>query len=81
MDKLNIVQIEQDFALCASKFPSLICRPLGAQFMEGNLIALFEFESTSEGVKLTQEEHYRLVEPSEITPELLKTYQERLPNR
>jgi hypothetical protein len=80
MDKLNIVQIEQDFALCASKFPSLICRPLGAQFMEGNLIALFEFESTPEGVKLAQEEHYRLVASDEITPELLKTYQERLPN-
>jgi len=79
-DKLNIVQIEQDFALCASKFPDLICRPLGAQFMEGNLIALFEFESTPEGVKLTQEEHYRLVPSDQITPELLKTYQERLPN-
>jgi len=80
-DKLNIVQIEQDFALCASKFPALICRPLGAQFMEGNLIALFEFESTPEGVKLTQEEHYRLVPSDQITPEILKTYQERLPNK
>ena len=79
-DKLNIVQIEQDFALCASKFPDLICRPIGAQFMEGNLIALFEFESTAEGVKLTSEEHYRLVRPDEVTPEVLKSYQERLPN-
>jgi hypothetical protein len=79
-DKLNIVQIEQDFALCVSKFPALICRPIGAQFMEGNLIALFEFESTPEGVKLTQEEHYRLVPPDQITPEILKTYQERLLN-
>ncbi|MDQ3253377.1 MAG: endonuclease [Acidobacteriota bacterium] len=80
-DKLNIVQIEQDFALCASKFPALICRPLGAQFMEGNLIALFEFESTPEGVKLSQEEHYRLVPSDQITPEILKTYQERLLNK
>jgi hypothetical protein len=79
-DKLNIVQIEQDLALCASKFPALTCRPLGAQFMEGNLIALFEFESTLEGVKLAQEEHYRLVRSDQITPEILKTYQERLPN-
>lgn len=80
-DKLNVVQIEQDFALCTSKFPALICRPLGAQFMEGNLIALFEFESTPEGVKLTQEEHYRLVPSDQITPEILKAYQERLPNK
>jgi hypothetical protein len=79
-DKLNIVQIEQDFALCASKFPDLICKPIGAQFMEGSLIALFEFESTAEGVKLASEEHYRLVTPDEVTPEVLKSYQERLPN-
>ncbi len=79
-DKLNVVQIEQDFALCASKFPDLICRPIGAQFMDGNLIALFEFETTPEGVKLSEEEHYRLVTPDEMTPEVLKTYRERLPN-
>jgi hypothetical protein len=79
-DRLNVVQIEQDFALCASKFPNLICRPIGAQFMEGNLIALFEFESTPEGVKKAEEEHYRLVTPDEVTPEVLRTYQERLPN-
>jgi hypothetical protein len=80
-DKLNVVQIEQDFALCASKFPSLICRPIGAQFMQGgNLIALFEFESTAEGVKIAQEEHYRLVPPGEVTPEVLRAYKERLPN-
>ncbi len=78
-DKLNIVQIEQDFALCASKFPDLICRPIGAQFMEGNLIALFEFESAPEGVRQASEEHYRLVTSAEVTPELLKSYRERLP--
>ena len=40
-DQLGIVQIEQDFALCAVKFPDLICRPIAAQFIEGNSIALF----------------------------------------
>lgn len=79
-DKLNVVQIEQDFALCASKFPDLICRPVAAQFMENNLIALFEFESSPEGVKIAQEEHYRLVTIDEVTPEVLRAYQGRLPN-
>lgn len=78
-DKLNIVQIEQDIALCASKFPSLICRPIGAQFIENNLISLFAFEQTSEGVKLLDEEHYRLVIPEDVTPDVLKSYRERLP--
>lgn len=79
-DKLNVVQIEQDFALCASKFPDLICRPVAAQFMESNLIALFEFESSPDGVKIAEEEHYRLVTTDEITPEVLRAYQGRLPN-
>ncbi|MDQ3907422.1 MAG: hypothetical protein M3268_03670 [Acidobacteriota bacterium] len=77
-DKMNVVQIEQDFALCASKFPDLICRPVGAQFMEGNLIALFEFESTADGVKIAEEEHYRLLPWQQVTPEALKPYQDRL---
>ena len=44
-DELNRVQIEQDIALCADKLPSLICRPVGTQFIGEDLIALFEFES------------------------------------
>ena len=42
---MNVVQIEQDIAVCANKFPWLdICRPIAAQFMDGGIIALFEFE-------------------------------------
>jgi hypothetical protein len=77
-DKLNIVQIEQDFALCASKFPTLVCRPIGAQFIEKNLIALFAFEMDSDSVKVSSERHYRLVSPDELSPELLRKYLERL---
>ncbi len=39
-DRLSVVQIEQDIAVCADKFPLLICRPVGAQFMQDDLIAL-----------------------------------------
>ena len=39
-DTLSIVQIEQDFALCAARFPNLLCRPIAAQFMRSNVIAL-----------------------------------------
>lgn len=45
-DRLSVVQIEQDIALCGVKFRDAICRPLGAQFIQSDLIALFEFEST-----------------------------------
>ncbi len=77
-DKLNIVQIEQDFALCASKFPELLAHPMGAQFMADGSIALFEFKMTDEGVKIASEKHYKLVAPDEVTPELLNEYKNSL---
>lgn len=76
-DRQSVVQIEQDMALCEDKFPSLVCRPIGAQFMEDDLIALFEFEEQERGVSLFAEKHYRLVPPDEVTLEDLRTYRER----
>jgi hypothetical protein len=76
-DKLNIVQIEQDFAVCAQKFPDLICRSIAAQFMEDAVIALFSFEITVDGVALVDEKHYRLVEPDQVSAEDLHTYRDR----
>jgi len=73
-DRIGIVQIEQDFELCALKFPGLICRAIAAQFMEDNLIALFEFEQTKDEIKVSSEKHYRLVKPDELSPDELKSY-------
>jgi len=77
-DKLNIVQIEQDFAVCAAKFPLLVCRPIAAQFMAGGVIALFEFESGDNGVTIVSEKHYQLVAPKDITDADLQNYSQRL---
>lgn len=76
-DKLGIVQIEQDFALCAAKFPSLICRPIAAQLMENDLIAIFEFEEGERGVVLSIEKHYRLVPADNIRSTDLDAYRSR----
>ncbi len=76
-DKIGVVQIEQDFELCALKFPRLICRAIAAQFMEDDLIALFEFEQTNEGIKVSSEKHYKLVKPSNLSPEELQSYSAR----
>jgi hypothetical protein len=80
-DKLSIVQIEQDFAVCAAKFPLLVCRPIAAQFMAGGVIALFEFEAGENGVTITSEKHYQLVAPKDITDVDLRRYSERLPSQ
>lgn len=76
-DVLNVVQIEQDIAMCKAKFLSLVCRPIGAQFMEDDLIALFEFEERKDGIVITSEKHYRLVPGEEVTAEDLQAYRER----
>lgn len=76
-DSLNVVQIEQDIAMCAEKFPSLISRPLGAQFMSNDVIALFEFESADQGIGIASERHYKLVPPEDVTEDDLRRYRQR----
>ena len=76
-EKVGIVQIEQDLALCAAKFPHLICRPVAVQFMDDDLIAMFEFEETDDGIRISSEKHYRLVAPEDLTPEDLENYSRR----
>jgi hypothetical protein len=74
---ISVVQIEQDMAVCAAKFPSLICRPIAAQFMADDLIALFELEEGQQGVAISSEKHYRLVPGEEVTPDDLYAYRKR----
>lgn len=76
-DELNIVQIEQDTALCELRFPDLICLPVAAQFMRDKVIALFSFERIDGDVKVLSERHYKLVEPNELTAEDLAAYRRR----
>lgn len=77
-DRIGVPQIEQDFALCAYRFANLVARPVAAQSMDDNLIALFEFEETEEGVGIVAEKHYLLVAPDDLSEEELTKYRERL---
>lgn len=78
-DQHNIVQIKQDFALCAHKFPHLICRAIGAQFMKNNAIALFEFALQDGRLVLREEKHYRLITPADFSGEDWRDYLGSLP--
>jgi len=73
-DKIGIVQLEQDFALCESKFPTLTCRPLAAQFVQDDLIALFEFESSEGKISIKEEKHYRLVPNEDMSDDEIVKY-------
>lgn len=76
-DRIGIVQIEQDLEMCSNKFPRLICRSIAAQFMADNVIAMFEFELSNDGIKVSAEKHYRLVKPDELSPDELQSYSAR----
>lgn len=79
-DRLGVVQVEQDVALCAAKFPALACRPIAAQFMDGDVIALFELRLDDAGdVRKVAERQYRLVPPSDLTDDELRAYAARPP--
>jgi hypothetical protein len=78
-DFLNVVQIWQDFKVCAEKFPDLLARPVGAQFMADDVIALFTFEwDGGDGISIApgSERHYRLVFDDELEDEDLDRYRE-----
>lgn len=68
-DKIGLVQIEQDFAMCKSKFNNLLCIPIAAQFISKDLIALFSFAQTPDGIRIKSEKHYKLIPTEDISTE------------
>jgi hypothetical protein len=81
-DFLSVVQIWQDFKMCQKRYSTLIARPIGAQFMAQDVIALFSFEWDGHyGITIApaSERHYRLVAPNELTPAELEVYAESIP--
>lgn len=77
-DKVGIVQVEQDLAMCGEKFPELVCKPIAAQFMQENVIALFSFEeSVGDLPKVQAERHFKLVPSEDLTDAELASYGRR----
>jgi len=73
-DEVGIVQIEQDFAICDSKFPDLECRPVAAKLMGDDLIALFEFVRSESEISIKEEKHYRLVPNEDLSSSEIRNY-------
>lgn len=73
-DQISIVQTKQDIAYCTAKFPELICRTISAQFMNNDVIGMFELTLDESEVKVVQEKHYRLVLADQISETDLKNY-------
>lgn len=76
-DKLSPVQTLQDVSCCTEKFPNLVCRPISAQFMADDVIALFELSAEDNHVRVVDEKHYKLVAGDAIDAEAKRRYAER----
>lgn len=77
LDRLNIIQIAQDYAMCQEKFPLLLPIPIAVQFADKDLIAMFSFVEERGEMRISDEKHYRLVPAKEISKEDLDIYGRR----
>jgi hypothetical protein len=75
-DKLGVIQTIQDFVFCSENenYSHCICRPVSAQFLDNETIALFETTFDGNEVSIVSERHYRLVAANDITTDDLKLY-------
>lgn len=73
-DALSVIQIWQDYRVAAQKFSALRPRPIAAQFMKEDEIALFEFHEHDDEITISRERHYRLVPPDELSDDELRAY-------
>lgn len=73
-DEIGVTQAEQDLAVCREKFPGLIARPIAAQFMDDDVIALFELSVQDDEIVVVHERHYQLVRERDISIDDRKLY-------
>lgn len=73
-DQLGVIQTIQDANYCLQQFPQLICRPVSAQFMADDTIAMFELNFDGDEIEIKEERHYRLLPGDEISDKDLHRY-------
>ncbi|MGQ3674228.1 endonuclease [Xanthobacter sp. TB0139] len=73
-DQIGVVQTTQDIRYVEQKFPGLRCRAIAAQFMDDQVIALFELGLVEGDIKVVEERHYKLVPAKSIDRNYISTY-------
>jgi hypothetical protein len=78
-DKLGVIQTIQDVTFCQTqeRYRHCVPRSVSAQFMGGDVIAMFELTFDGDEVSILAEKHYRLVASRDIAPADLETYRRR----
>ena len=75
-DTLGVIQTIQDTIFCQTqdRYRHCIPRPVSAQFMADDTIAMFELTFDGNDVSIVAERHYRLTEASDIDEKDLNVY-------
>jgi hypothetical protein len=75
-DKLGVIQTIQDTTFCQTveRYAHCVPRTVSAQFMSGDVIAMFELSFDGDDVSIVREQHYKLVGSDEISVGELQSY-------
>lgn len=75
-DQIGIVQTNQDIRWVESRYPDLRCKAIAAQFMDDQVVALFELTLQDDEVRVVQERHYKLVPADQLDPAEIRNYRD-----
>ena len=76
-DQISVVQTMQDIRFVEERYPGLRSRAISAQFMDQNVIALFELNSQGDEIRIVEERHYRLIPATELDQSRIQDYNTR----
>lgn len=75
-DKIGIVQTSQDIRFVKEKFSHMRCRAVAAQFMDDEVVALFELTLQNGEIKVVDEKHYKLVPAKQLDQAAIRGYRD-----
>ena len=73
-DQISVVQTQQDIAACAEKFPGIRCLAVSVQFLNSEIVAMFQLAVEDSDVKVVEERHYKLVPRDDLDQVAIRTY-------
>ena len=73
-DQIGIVQTTQDIRFAEQRFPGMRCRAIAAQFLDNDVVALFELTLRGGEIRVVEERHYRLVPADQLDGEAIRSY-------
>ena len=73
-DRIGTVQAAQDIRFVQERFAGMRCRAIAAQFMDEEIVALFELTEQRGEIRVVEERHYRLVPAKQLDREAIRDY-------